>query len=138
MKMYDFKKIITKITIVATAMAMIMLGNPMPVQADVSGNSSVSGNGGGSSSSIGSLGSAGGFNASYLTSNHTSTTELINDSDRSAAYGYLIEYKNRLINSNNLDQETKNKLDEVWAGANSYIANSGNNITVARLVAYVN
>ena len=117
------------------ALIFVVMNGSMRVQADTSGNGSVSGNGG---SALDSLGPSNGFNSSYLTSNHSSPNELINDSDRQAAYGYLIEYKNGLNNSNDLSQETKDRLDEVWRGANSYIANAGNNITVARLISYVN
>ncbi len=133
MKMFNKKIINLGSLVLLSALVLVMLNGAMHVQA-----ADVSGNGGGGSSSMSGLGSGAGFNATYLTSNHTNSTELINDSDRQAAYGYLIEYKNRLITSNNLDQETKDRLDEVWSGANSYIANSGNNITVARLISYVN
>ena len=78
---------------------------------------------------------AAGFNDSYLTSGHTGTA-TINDSDRQDAYAYLIQYKNNLVNMNNPSQDIKDRLDQVWSAANSYIAN--NNLSVTALVEYVN
>ncbi|MBO7356192.1 MAG: hypothetical protein J6U50_06125 [Lachnospiraceae bacterium] len=78
---------------------------------------------------------AGTFNESFFSSGHTGT-EPINDSDRQAAYNYLISYMNNLITVNKPSQDIKDRLEEVWSGANSYIAN--NNYSASGLVAYVN
>ncbi len=78
---------------------------------------------------------AGTFNESYLTSGHTGT-DPIDASDRQAAYNYLISYMNNLITVNKPSQDIKDRLEEVWSGANSYIAN--NNYSASGLVAYVN
>ena len=78
---------------------------------------------------------AGTFNESYLTSGRTGTDTII-ASDRQDAYNYLITYMNNLITVNKPSQDIKDRLNEVWSGANSYIAN--NDYTVAGLVAYVN
>ena len=130
MKMYSktFGKIIAFIIIFAVVMS-VPSGALKVHAADVSGNDNNTGT---------IISSSGGFNASFLTSNHADATELITDSDRQIAYSYLIEYKNNLININAPSQEVRNKLDEVWTAANRYIADSANNITVARLISYVN
>ena len=78
---------------------------------------------------------AGTFNESYLTSGNTGNTPIV-ASDRQDAYNYLISYMNNLITVNKPSQDIKDRLEEVWSGANSYIAN--NNYTVSGLVAYVN
>lgn len=75
------------------------------------------------------------FNESYLTSGNTGNTPIV-ASDRQDAYNYLISYMNNLITVNKPSQDIKDRLEEVWSGANSYIAN--NNYTVSGLVAYVN
>ena len=77
---------------------------------------------------------AGTFNTSYFTSGHTGT-DAIDDSDRQAAYNYLITYMNNLITVNKPSQDIKDRLGEVWSGANSYIAS--NNYTASGLVDYV-
>ncbi len=130
MKMYSktFGKIIAFFIIFAVVMS-VPSGAMKVHAADVSGNDNNTGT---------IISSSGGFNASFLTSNHADATELITDSDRQIAYSYLIEYKNNLVNINAPSQEVRNKLDEVWTAANRYIADSANNITVARLISYVN
>jgi len=79
---------------------------------------------------------AGTFNESYLNLEGRTVTDQVNDSDRQAAYNYLISYMNNLITVNKPAQDIKDRLEEVWSGANSYIAN--NSYTVSGLVAYVN
>ena len=76
-----------------------------------------------------------GFSTAHLTSGHTGNT-LIDASDRQAAYAYLIQYKNNLVNVNNPSQDIKDRLEQVWTAANSYIAD--NNLTAAALIEYVN
>ncbi len=75
---------------------------------------------------------AGGFDASYLPSGANPCI----DADKQAAYNYLIQYKNNLINLNNPSQDIKDRLEKVWSEANTYIAN--NTFTPASLVSYVN
>ena len=75
------------------------------------------------------------FDASYLPTGHHDGDPADND-DKQAAYGFLIQYKNNLINLNNPSQDIKDRLEKVWAEANSYIAN--NNLTAASLISYVN
>ena len=76
-----------------------------------------------------------GFSTAHLTSGHTGNT-VIDASDRQAAYAYLIQYKNNLVNVNNPSQDIKDRLEQVWTAANSYIAD--NNLTAAALIDYVN
>ena len=78
---------------------------------------------------------AAGFDASYFTSGHHDG-DTINDADRQAAYNYLIQYKNNLVNLNNPPQDIKDRLDKVFSEANTYIANT--NMTAASLVSYTN
>ena len=66
---------------------------------------------------------AGTFNTSNFTSGHTGT-DAIDASDRQVAYNYLISYMNNLITVNKPSQEIKDRLQEVWSGANAYIANN--------------
>ena len=75
------------------------------------------------------------FSASYLNLPGDGT-RAIDAADREAAYGYLIDYKKNLINKNDLSQETKQRLEDVWYQANVYIANY--NMNVNQLVDYVN
>ncbi|MBO7095802.1 MAG: hypothetical protein J6V94_02455, partial [Lachnospiraceae bacterium] len=75
------------------------------------------------------------FDASYLPTGHHDGDPADND-DKQAAYGFLIQYKNNLINLNNPSQDIKDRLEKVWAEGNSYIAN--NNLTAASLISYVN
>ena len=78
---------------------------------------------------------AGTFSAANFTSGHTGT-DVIDSSDRQAAYNYLVSYMNNLITVNKPSQDIKDRLQEVWSGANSYIAN--NDYTASGLVDYVN
>ncbi|MBO4882333.1 MAG: hypothetical protein J5570_02335 [Lachnospiraceae bacterium] len=78
---------------------------------------------------------AAGFDATYLTSGHHDG-DAADNSDKQAAYGYLIQYKNNLITLNNPSQDIKDRLERVWSEANAYIAN--NSFTAASLISYVN
>lgn len=79
--------------------------------------------------------SAAGFDASYCPSG-SNTGATVVDADKQAAYNYLIQYKNNLVNLNDPSQDIRDRLEKVWNEANSYIAN--NTFTVAGLVSYVN
>jgi hypothetical protein len=79
--------------------------------------------------------SAAGFDASFLSSGH-SGTDVIDDSDRQAAYNYLIQYKNNIINVNNPSQDIRDRLETVWNAANTAIANDSQ-MTAAGLISYV-
>ena len=79
---------------------------------------------------------AAGFNDSFFTSGHTGT-DRVDDSDRQAAYNYLVQYMNNLINVNNPSQEIKDRLNEVWKAANTSIADN-TELTASGLVEYVN
>jgi len=78
---------------------------------------------------------AAGFDATYLTSGHHDG-DAADNSDKQAAYGFLIQYKNNLITLNNPSQDIKDRLEKVWSEANTYIAN--NSFTAASLISYVN
>ncbi len=78
---------------------------------------------------------AAGFDASFLSSGH-SGTDVIDDSDRQAAYNYLIQYKNNIINVNNPSQDIRDRLETVWNAANTAIANDSQ-MTAAGLISYV-
>ena len=78
---------------------------------------------------------AAGFDMSYFTGSPAADA-TVGNSERQAAYSYLISYKNSLINLNNPSQDIKDRLEIVWAEANSYIANTS--LTCSALVSYVN
>ena len=52
------------------------------------------------------------FSDTYLTSGHTGL-DIIDDSDRQAAYGFLTNYMNNLITVNNPSQAIIDRLNEV-------------------------
>ena len=58
---------------------------------------------------------AGTFNESYLNLEGRTVTDQVNDSDRQAAYNYLISYMNNLITVNKPAQDIKDRLEEVWS-----------------------
>ena len=79
---------------------------------------------------------AAGFDGSFLPSGATGNT-VVQPEDKNAAYNYLISYMNNIINVNSPNQDTIDRLNEVWKGANTTIAND-EQMTASALVSYVN